>query len=144
MLPIKKLFDHCQCTHNQRGFCRKDYFNQQMLWQSSQNYFFLNVIRQDKKKLHMTEITMQLNLNMLQNKPLIMRKCRVVLSCVVWISTLTCPWVVVQLNPRFWASKLQSSARRWRIKAVYGEGDRGSCCSYANTRKTNQSMKCLK
>lgn len=50
-----------------------------MLWQSSQNYFFLNVIRQDKKKLHMTEITMQLNLNMLQNKPLIMQKCSFIL-----------------------------------------------------------------
>lgn len=39
----------------------------------------------------------------------------------------TLPWVVVQLNPRFLASRLQSKPLRCRIRAASAEGSESSC-----------------
>ncbi|TNN87817.1 hypothetical protein EYF80_001781 [Liparis tanakae] len=47
-----------------------------------------------------------------------------------------------ELKPRFEASRSQSSARRCRIKAVYGDGEWGSCCSHTERHvSTSKSMK---
>lgn len=40
---------------------------------------------------------------------------------------LTLPWLVVQLKPRFLASRLQSKPLRCRIRAASAEGSESSC-----------------
>lgn len=55
-------------------------------------------------------------------------------TLVLSVQILTCPWVVVQLKPRFWDSRPQSIARRWTIKAVCGDGKCGSDCSHTQTQ----------
>lgn len=46
----------------------------------------------------------------------------------------TWPWLVVQLNPRFLASRLQSKPLRCRIRAASAEGSESSCRSKAQAQ----------
>lgn len=46
----------------------------------------------------------------------------------------TWPWLVVQLNPRFLASRLQSKPLRCRIRAASAEGSESSCRSMGKAR----------